>query len=476
MRPAALPLCILFTFVPLAPAAAETLTYGNVLQRVIARDASLDVARLQLERAREDVARVESQLAWTLKGQAGVGHDLSTFGIPTDRTDGSLNLEKRLSFGSQVGVAGSYAREDAETTISPLFPNPSTTTRADVFWRQPLGRGVSNAEYREGRLQAEAGIEAARADRIATFDQVARRTADVYYTAAFTHARLTSAEQAIVRSERLKDYVLRNVRLGVAEEKDRLQAEAVLRARQAEREAVQLAWVQNRTTLNRLLERDWNAELVPVLPEPGAPPPAETLRHEAETHSPELLRLQAQERQADAVIGLHRDRARDQLDAVLTLGQRTITGDSTAGPVDTNEPAASLRLEYRATLGRSAADADLAQAYTQRAIAQRQLSAARTDLEYRVQGLRAELDSARTAFEQVQLRVEAERAKLDEATVRYRTGRSDTAQLIQFENDVRAAELVADQQSSELARRQIELEILRGSLWQQLGLPAGSQP
>jgi len=459
-------------------AGAETLTYGNVLQRVIARDASLDVARLQLERARVEVDRIESQLAWTLNGQAGRSHDLSAFGIPSDRSDASLSLEKRLSFGSRVGASGSYVYEDAEGTISPLFANPSTTTRADVFWRQPLARGFGNADYREGRAQAEAGIAAARADRIAVFDQLARRTADVYYTAAFTHARLASAGEAIVRSERLKEYVLRNVRLGVAEEKDRLQAEAVLSARRAERDAVQLAWVQHRTTLNRLLERDWNAELVPVLPASAELPPVDALQAEAERHSPELMRYAAQERQADAVIGYSRDRARDQFDAVLSLGRRNISGDTIAPPgsVDISEPAASLRLEYRATLGRSAADADLSQAYTQRAIAQRQLAAVRTDLEYRIQGLRAELDSARSAFVQAQARVQAERAKMDEASVRYRRGRSDTAQLVQFENDLRAAELVADQQAAELARRQVELDILRGALWEQLGVPAGGNP
>lgn len=457
-------------------AGAETLTYGNVLQRVITRDATLDVARLQLERARVEVDRIESQLAWTLNGQAGRSHDLSTFGIPSDRSDASLSLEKRLSFGPRVGASGSYVYEDAEATISPLFPNPSTTTRADVFWRQPLARGFGNADYRQGRAQAEAGIAVARADRIAVFDQLARRTADVYYTAAFTHARLASAGEAVVRSERLKDYVLRNVRLGVAEEKDRLQAEAVLSARRAERDAVQLAWVQHRTTLNRLLERDWNAELTPVLPASAELPPVDALQAEAERHSPELMRYAAQERQADAVIGYSRDRARDQLDAVLTLGQRNISGDTTGGPVEINEPAASLRFEYRATLGRSAADADLSQAYTQRAIAQRQLAAARTDLDYRIQGLRAELDSARSAFEQAQARVQAERAKMDEASLRYRRGRSDTAQLIQFENDLRAAELVADQQAAELARREAELEILRGALWEQLGVPAGGSP
>jgi len=460
------------------PLAAETLTFGQVLRRVAERDASLEVARLRIERAREEVARAESQLAWSLSGQGGKSRDLSVFGIPTDRVDASLGLEKRLSFGPRIGVSGSYARDDAEASISPQLPNPSTSTRADVYWRQPLVRGVSNAEYREGRNIAEAGIESARADRVAAFDALARRTADLYYTTAFTDARLANAQAAITRAERLKQYVEGNLRLGIAEEKDRLQADALLAARRAERDAVQLVWTQQRTTLNRVLERTWDAELVTHMPPPAPPPPVQDLMQDATRHSPDLARYDAQRRQADAVIERNRDSSRDQLDAVLSVGNRQYSGDSASGSVDTNESAASLRLEYRGTLGRSVAEVELSQAMLQRSIVNRELASTRTDLEYRVHGLHAEILSALQSYEQARSRVDAEHAKVDEATRRYRTGRSNTAELIQFENDARAAELLADQQAAELARRMAELEVLSGGWWKDIGqsLPEAGRP
>ncbi|HEY8555672.1 MAG TPA: hypothetical protein VIL43_14185, partial [Burkholderiales bacterium] len=60
---------------------------------------------------------------------------------------------------------------------------------------------------------------------------------------------------------------------------------------------------------------------------------------------------------------------------------------------------------------------------------------------------------------------------LEEATQRYRTGRADTAELIQFENDYEVAALAVAQQTIELARRRVELARLSGALWADVTLP-----
>jgi outer membrane protein TolC len=438
---------------------------------VVEVDASLDVARFQLERAREEIAKVESQLAWTLGAQGGAGRDLSGFGLLTDRRDLSVSADKRMSFGTQLGIGAGYQRDDSVTTISPLLPNPSEITRGDISLRQPLARGFGNPAYQEGRVIAEADAAAAGADQTATFDQVARRTAEVYYAAAFTYARMRNAEAAIARAERLREYVRNNLRLGIAEDKDRLQAEAQLSAARADRDALVVAWTQQRTTLNRLMVRAWDAPIEPVLAPlaAGDLAQADVLQSQAAQHSPDLARLQARVRRAESVIERSRDAARDQFDALFSVGNRNVAGQTGAfGSVDTSETVGSVRLEYRAVAGQSAADVELNQAMLDRSIALRQLESARLDLEYSVSGLRAQVDVAAGAYQQAQARVAAERAKVEEATVRYRTGRSDTQQLIQFENDARLAELLADQQAIELARRLVELETMRGQYWSEL--------
>jgi len=459
------------------PAAAETLTYAEFLRRVIAHDATYDVAGLKLERTRAELAKAESQLNWMLSGQGGVGRDLSLFGTISDRADVSLSADRRLSFGPQIGISTGYTREDSATSLSPLIPNPSNTTRADVFWRQPLARGSGNPAYREGRVIAETSIQVAAADRVAAFDEVARRAADIFFAAAFTHVRLQNAVQASVRAERLKDYVQHNQRLGVAEEKDRLQADAVLAARRAEHDALLLVWTQQRTSLNRLLEQAWDADFNPSLSANSRRelPPPESLYTESEQHSPQRLFYEARARHAEAVIGRSRDVARDQFDAVLSLGSRQFSGDVAGGSIDNADAVGSLRFEYRGVLGQSGADAELNQAVLDRSIAQRQLESVRTDLRYTVSGLAAEVTAARAAHAQARQRLESERAKVDEATARYRSGRSDTAQLIQFENDALLAELLAEQQAIELARRLVEIDVVRGALWTAHGLTTKSK-
>jgi outer membrane protein TolC len=335
-----------------------------------------------------------------------------------------------------------------------------------------LARGFGNPAYREGRVIAETSVQAAAADRVAAFDEVARRAADIFFAAAFTHVRLQNAVQASMRAERLKDYVQQNQRLGVAEEKDRLQADAVLAARRAEHEALLLVWTQQRTSLNRLLEQAWDAEFNPSLSANSRrdPPPPESLYTESEQHSPQRQYFEALARQAEAVIGRNRDVARDQFDAVLSLGSRQLSGDIAGGSIDNSDAVGSLRFEYRGVLGQSGADAELNQAVIDRSIAQRQLKSVRTDLRYTVSGLAAEVNAARAAHTQARQRLESERAKVDEATARYRSGRSDTAQLIQFENDALLAELLAEQQAIELARRLVEIDVVRGALWSEHGL------
>src|SRR5690606_31870640 len=134
--------------------------------------------------------------------------------------------------------------------VLPLLPNPLQSINVDARYRLPLRQGADNAEYRQALVTAEAGIEAAQAQFGAVRDALVRQVADLFYAASLTYARLRNARDAIERAERLRAFVQRNVRLGVAEDKDRLQAEAQLRARLTELRALQALWDNQRVALN----------------------------------------------------------------------------------------------------------------------------------------------------------------------------------------------------------------------------------
>jgi outer membrane protein TolC len=467
--------CVISALIAAAPvgAGAESLTLAQVLQRALERDATLRVAGMQLERARQDTERAEGQLGWTLNGQGGVARDVNTVGAPVDRSDISAGVERRLESGSTMGLSAGAVREDGETTLSPLLPNPSQTTRVDLSYRMPLAKGTDNAEYRGALEGADAAAESARADHDAGRNQLGQRTADLFYGAALTRARLATAEEAIRRAERFRSFIAANQRLGVSEEKDRLQAEAQWRARVAEHGALTVTWENQRTALNRLMERDWDSEWQPLVAEAAEVAPADLrlLEAEATAQSPDLRRERARLRTAEAALARSRDAVRDKADLVLSVGNRTLEGDVMGTTASTSERVGSLRFEYRAALDRRGSDAEVTQAYLDRAMAQQRIDSVQTELRYTVARLAAEIASAAAAQRQAQARQQAEQAKLDDATRRHRQGRIDTAQVIQFENDYEAATLALTQQTIDLARRRTELDIVRGALWRDVVVP-----
>ncbi len=448
-------------------AATERLTFEQVLQRALDTYPALRIAELQLERARQENARVESQLGWNLGAQAGASRDVSIIFTPTDRTDVSANVSRKLSSGASIDIGAGLTREETTETFTPLIPNPSTTGAVDLSYRQPLARGAGNPSYNQGLVTAEAQVRIADADRRAAHDRLARQTADLFYAAGTTAARINNAERAIDRARRLKRFIQYNARLGLAERKDLLRIEAELRTRVAERRGLLVLWRQQRTSLNRLMGRPWDTELEPLIGDifPPVTEDFSALLAEAERHSPDLLRNRAQVRATEAAIARSRDAQRDNVDLVLSLGNRTRSGDVLGDTIGDSEIVGALRLEYNRSLDRRGVDAEVRQALLDRDIALQDIKVVRHDLSYGLSGLLTEIDAGRTALRSYRARLAAERAKLADAEKRYRQGRIDTDRLIDFEGDLYAAELSLEQQLVELARRYTDLELLRGTLW-----------
>jgi len=456
-----------------APAHAQSLTFEQVLAQAAAADGALRIARLELERAALEIERVESTLGWFANGSLGIGREANIFGLPADRIDASAGFERRLPSGGTVGLGIGAAREESDFQLSPFLPNPADSVRADASYRLPLRQGAGGVSYTQGLEAAAAGVEAARAELQAARDALAQQVAQLFYAAALTYERLRNAEAAVQRAERLRAFVRDNLALGIAEEQDRLQAEAQVRARRAEVRALRVQWENQRIALNRLMERPWDSRWTPAVPQrPTATlPPLPTLVTRALTASPELERERARLRAAESVIARTRDAVQDQVDLVFSLGGRRLSGDIPAGEVSESAVIGSVRLEYRAALDDRGAAAELSQAFLARDVARERLDAIETSLRYNVASLVAEIEALEASLAQALSRQRAEAAKLEEATERYRSGRATTADLIQFENDYEAAALAAEQQALELARRLRELERVTGTLWPQIETP-----
>ena len=467
----------IFSMLLVLSAHAEKLTMEQVLQQVMDHYPSIKVASIQLERARQETKKVESQLGWQLGSQAAFARDMSTFGILSDKLSLSANLSRQLSSGDSISVNAAISDDDAESSFSPALPNPSTSTNLDLNYRMPLAKGSDNPAYSQGLVQAEAGVVLAEAQKQAQYDQMASQIIELYLSAAGTQARLNNLQQSIQRSRRLQDYIKDRYNLGVAEEQDLLQVKAQLRSSEAEYHSLEMAWQQQLISMNRLMGRTWDKPFEPVISTQADDIEVknEQMLEQVKQHSPALKNSLGQLKLADSAIASSRDAREDQMDLVMFIGQKTLTGDVVAGDYDESGTVGGVRFEFGHGMDKSGFDAALYQAQLDRNAALQEQKQALEDLQYDLFSLLAEIRTGKIALEAFRKSVSSEQAKLKEAVERYRTGRTDTDQLIQFETQLAGAELALELQRIELARRYNKLGLLRGLLWSNIRL-ADYQP
>ena len=108
---------------------SQTLTLEQVLQRVVDHYPSIRAASIQVEKAKQENVKVDSQLGWLLGAEGGVSTTVSPFGIASDKFDAGGSLSRQLESGSTLSVDAAISQEDSEVVFSPLLPNPTTISR-----------------------------------------------------------------------------------------------------------------------------------------------------------------------------------------------------------------------------------------------------------------------------------------------------------------------------------------------------------
>lgn len=449
----------------------EKLSYPETLQRIINTYPSLTIAALQVQQARQNMAKVESTLGWNLFGEGGYNHDVSMFGVPSDVGDLSAGLNRKFESGQSIGLSGRYRYEDSELTFSPLFPNPAETTSLDLDYRVPFLRGKDNPDYKQGLVSAEAAVIFEKANQYSVRNQLADQARELFFGAATIQARYETARFGVERAKRLITYLKENFEMGLAEESDLLQAEAQLQLQISDMTTLQVLWEQQRTILNRLMGQPWEKEFIPELDERVMK--KEYTKDElpdfimqSEGNSPDMLRNNARLMESEAELIRRRDSRKDKLDLVLSVGTRTSSGNNATGFVDEKDVAGGLRLEYQNALDKRGFDADIYQAQLEKKIAEEDTRKVKDDLKYEVSGLVAEINSTRASVKSHRLRLKSEEAKFENALELYQSGRLSTDRLILFENDLQAARFSLDQQTINLEQRIRDLEITRGNIWE----------
>jgi len=451
---------------------SENMTLKILLEQVLDYYPSLETAALQVEKARQTSALIESRLGWQVAGQGGISKDMSLFGSPVTSLNIGGQMTRQLTDGDSMAVVAMISRDDADQTL-PTLPNPALNSSIELQYRKPLRQGKENTGYQADIKDAQALVKRLTAAQQLIFDQLAEQMIELYAGTLATQQRIETIKATIAHTQRLHEFIIGRVNFGIAEDKDRLQTDAQLNSLKAQLEVLELIKTRQTININRLLGKSWQSPLTLVRNE--RIPTSDNLKFvikDVNTHSPALQINAAEIALAEIQIERQQDINQDKFDLVFSVGHRGLNGDNSSGSIHNNELVGGVQVEYGRALDLSANDTALYQARLERDIALQNKKEITRDLEYKVATVIAELRGIAGAIKAYRISVASEHDKLDEAVKRYRTGRITIDQVIQFENQTATSELELALQQIEYQRTLDRLDLLRGVLLNTVKLPA----
>ncbi len=452
-------------------AMAETLTAEKVLQKVIDHYPSVNMAAIEIERARQSIKIANSQLGWQLEAQAGVERNAAAFGSTSDTISLGAGMSRMLDSGSSVSFDTGIGYEDSKTMFSSDLPNPATSANIGISYRQPLAQNTIYSEFQESRTSAKLGVESSVAERDDLYDQLASNVIELYFSAAVLQAKIANIDQSVERAKRLQVYITNKTSLGVSEEKDILQVNAQLDFLLAEKKNLEISWMQQIVSLNRLMGRSWDSDIKTTYKISEVTEDFESLFSQAKNFSPKIKLMESRLALADSTIRTRRDEREDTLDLVWFAGGQNYQGDSLVGNTSETDLAGGVRLEFKNSIDKSGVDAKLYQAQLERSVVLQDRKLLLENLHYDMASLLAEIKANNLALSAYEKSLRSENIKIDEAIKRYRTGRIDTDVLIKFEDQLSQAKFSLELQRISLVQRHYKLQVMLGALWNEIKKP-----
>jgi len=474
------------------------LTLRDVIQEAVAHHPDLAVSTYDAAIVATDEERVAGQVNPGLNASVGVRDDrqptVSDFQPSETRLgQASATLSKPLASGATLSIGADYSRTrqefDSPFAAQLAKVNPAYRGGISLSYRHPLLQGADRPTYTAGLTAARADADAAELQRQVVARNLSLTALNLYFTLRSDYVGVALAQSGVARAQKFLDYQQLREKYGLIEEADRLQAEALLATRRFDLQTAHAHQREDEAGLNRLMQRAANAPLHVTVARRGVSARDDTVDdglRDAMKRRPEFKIIDAQLAAAEARLRIARDADRSRVDLVAEFGTQSLDGDAidaAGGAFAATDRFAGLSVEVTDTLGRDAAKADRRRAeFTRgRIVAQRrqlteqvrdELVASHTTLVTGEQTLRAARD-----------RVAAERQKFNAELERYREGRSTTATLVQFENDLNTAELQAELQQLAVNLADWQFAWSAGTLGEELNLtlssavqPASSEP
>lgn len=455
------------------PAQAETIDINRLLQDVIDHYPAIKTAYFEVAKAQQDSIKIQGQLGWQLAAQTGYAKEVSLFGVPVEQLSVAGSLRKKLESGDSISISANIAHEDADSAFASL-PNPSTSSNLKFEYIMPFGKAAGNIEYRTAISSARTGVDIKTAEQKILLDRMAEQVITIYLSTLNTKQRIENTKAAIKRTEQLSKFINDRLKLGIAEDKDQLQTDAQLLSQKAQLSSLQLAWTQQMIGINRLSGRPWNNRITLSFPKTPMNDSAsvDKLINAVKNHSPALAQIDSLISLADSQIKLQRQNKQNNIDLQFFIGNKTSDGDvQPDSSVSNSDTVAGVSLAFSQPLDNSADNAALYQAQLDRGLHLQNKKQLLENLHYDLAGLLAEATATKASIEAYKKSKIAEYKKLKDAEQRYKSGRIDIDQLLQFENQLSLTQLTLNIQKMELQQRLLKISLLTGSIWKNIKPP-----
>ncbi len=477
---------ILCLTAPTTAVFAKNMNLGQVVKSVLSHHPDLKVGQFDIAIAQTETRSVDGQLDPTVTATISASDEKtpvsSDFQASEARTGQlSATISKPLANGGTLGANYTYTRT-GQGFVSPLAGqlskfNPAYRSQISLNYRHPLFRGAKRPDYHEARKAALAHFEAAQHQQQVIAHTLSLQALTAYYQLASDDINIRNAEQAVARARKLLSYQRSREQFGLIERADRLQAEALLAARKTDFQQATARRISDQSTINRLMLEPSDMPLTITVTDQTLEiiPSMRDAMQIAESKRPELRLLKAQQEAASAQLTLLQDADHPQLDVVTELGTRSLSGapgTALASGMSIKDRFVSLTLEFSDVVNRNSARAAIIKAELEyeriSADRERILEQIKDDLAIALTAARTSRPTLILAIQQA----EAEKKKFTAEMQRYREGRSDTATLVQFEGELRNAELNAELQQLTLQLAIRQLSWAQGILLHDLGLLA----
>ncbi len=468
----------LVMFAGQAYAKEQTLLFADVLAAAFAKSPDLQASNLQVKIRQSETMQVDGALDMRYGGSMGASNEKAPTTSPFASTETNVSFiagQVVQPFADGSTLTGTLKYNSAEliypSTINPAFlpsPNPSYQHQIDLIYRYPLVAGADNPSY---TYQKEAGVAEERAARLQISllkENITAQAIGLYAQFVLNDLSVKLSKDAVFRAKQLLDNQKEREIFGLVEKEERYQTEALLAARKLQLAQAVAAKKSAQTALNRLMYQDANTRLSVKFSSPDIRlQTLASLLEKAEQTRPIFKVLDAQYKAAEARLSLAQSAGDYQLDLVGQIGTRALDGNSgtafTQG-FTLDDRYIALSVEFSDVLGNSANKAAVQKGLLALESIHIERKKVRLDLETEIATLLDTLRSAKVTLKASNVQVKAENKKYRAQVERYKKGRSPTAVVIQFEGDLRAAELRYAIQKVNLGITKYQLALAVGEL------------